>query len=159
MNSPGGSFLFWQRWLVIVNIIGVIVGFLFPFISKVDCIAKGYNQALAEAFFGRTSLHEDVFVYNQWVWAMLGAVIMGWSICMLFIALHPFKNRDQWAWWCLGISLIGTFIVDIGFSVYFNFYTEIIIALAWFIPGIIPIIATHGDFFEKQEIHSFHRKG
>jgi len=148
MNLSNRSFLFWQKWLVIINCIGILVGFLFPFISKVNFIAKGYNQALAEAFFRQNTLPEDVLVYNQWVWAMLGAVIMGWSICMLFIALFPFKKREKWAWLCIGISLIVTFILDIGFSVYFNFYAEIIIALSWFLPGIIPIIATHKNFFK-----------
>jgi hypothetical protein len=153
VNSSSRSFTFWQKWLVIINCIAIIMGFFLPFVSTVDFIAEGYNHALAEAFFAQKTLHEDVFVYNQWVWAMLGAVIMGWSICMLFIALYPFKNRDKWAWWCIGVSLIVTFIVDIGFSVYFNFHMEIIIALSWFLPGIIAIIATHKDFFEKQGIN------
>lgn len=125
------------------------MGFSFPFICTIDFIAASYNQSLAKAFFGQTTLPVDVFVYNQWVWAMLGAVIMGWSICMLFIALFPFKKHEKWAWWCIGISLIVAFIVDIGFSLYFNFYTEIIVALSWFLPGIIPIIATRKEFFKE----------
>jgi hypothetical protein len=78
---------------------------------------------------------------------MLGAVIIAWSICILFLALYPFKNHEKWSWYCIGSSLIITFIVDIGFSVFFRFYTEIIVALMWFVGGIIPIIATYKDFF------------
>ncbi len=150
MSSYSRSFLFWQKWLVIVNCIGILAGFLFPFISTVDFIAAGYNQALAEVFFGVKALSNELVVYNQWVWAMLGAVIMGWGVCMLLIVLFPFKKHEKWAWWCIGISLIVTFMVDICFSIYFNFNTEIIIALSWFLPSIIPIIATRKDFFKEK---------
>jgi hypothetical protein len=147
MNSTNTSFIFWQKWLVIISCAGILVGFLLPFLSTVDFIAANYNQALSETFFGQKTLPKNVFIYNQWVWAMLGAVIIAWSICMLFLALYPFKKHEKWSWWCIASSLLITFIVDIGFSIHFNFYTEIIVSLTWFLGGIIPIIATYKDFF------------
>ena len=157
-NTFNTSFLFWQKWLVVISCAGIVLGFLFPFLSSVDFIAAGYNQALAEAFFGQKQLPENVLIYNQWVWAMLGAVISAWSICLLFLALYPFRNREKWAWYCIGSSLIITFIIDAGVSVYFKFYTEIIVALLWFVSCIIPIIATYKHFFNLSvNIRSNHK--
>jgi len=121
MNSTNTSFIFWQKWLVIISCAGILVGFLLPFLSTVDFIAANY----------------------------IGAVIIAWSICMLFLALYPFKKHEKWSWWCIASSLLITFIVDISFSIHFKFYAEIIVALTWFLGGIIPIIATYKDFFSK----------
>ncbi len=151
MYSADQSFVFWQKWLVVISCVGILTGFLLPFISGVDFIAAGYNKALAKAFFGQNALPENVAIYNQWVWGMLGAVITAWSICMLFLALYPFKRQERWAWYCLASSLTITVIVDVGFSVYFDFYTEIVVALMWFISGIIPMITTYKYFFNTSQ--------
>lgn len=70
MNSTNTSFIFWQKWLVTISCVGILVGFLFPFLSTVDFIAASYNQALAETFFGQKSFLE---IYSF--------IINGYGLC------------------------------------------------------------------------------
>jgi len=94
-------------------------------------------------------LSAEMLVYNQWVWGMLGAVISAWAVCMLLIAIYPFNKREKWAWYSIGGSLTIAFILDVGISIYFKFYAEVILALIWFISGILPVAGTYKFFFRR----------
>ena len=151
MDTRDKHFRFWRNWLVLVGAWGIFVGLALPFAAGIDWVAGAYNQHLAHNFFDSEALSPEMARYNLWVWAMLGAVIAAFGICILFLALYPFARREAWAWWTIALSLVVTFIYDVGVSIFFGFYAEVVFALTWFIPGIIPLLATRKAFFSRSQ--------
>ncbi|NOZ25028.1 MAG: hypothetical protein GXO94_02920 [Nitrospirae bacterium] len=147
VNRMSRSFLFWQKWIVLMSCGGILTGLFLPLLSTIEAVSAGYNRAVAETFFGLKSMPEELTVYSQWMWGMLGAVIVAWSICILFLALYPFRRLEKWSFYCIGSSLVAGFAVDAGLSVYFGFYEEVAVATLWFVLGAMPMAATYRDFF------------
>ena len=141
-------FGFWQKWMVIYSILGIVFGLVMAF-GSTSVLFQSYNQSVSQAFWGESDLHEAVSKYHPWIFAVLGSSITGWFVCLLFLALYPFKRKERWAYICFIISMLAWAPLDSAFSIYFGIYTEAIFNFAAVLGYAIPLIATYKDFFGK----------
>lgn len=144
------AFQFWRRWLIVVSSAGVLFGLLLPVLGASETASGWYNTQLARVFFEATPVTPEMQAYNLWVWSMLGAVIAAWGIALLFLVLYPFQRRERWAWYAVAVSLVVAFVMDAGMSLYFGFYLEVVVALGWFLPVAIPLVALRASFFAME---------
>ena len=142
------EFDFWQKWMVVFSAIGILFGLLMAF-GSTTAIFQNYNRSIAQAFWNQPQLHEAVKHYHPWIFAVLGTSIAGWSVCFLFLAIYPFKQRERWAYYCYIISLLVWAPLDSAFSIYFGIYVEAFFNIGAVALYAIPLIATFRDFFPK----------
>jgi len=142
-------FNFWRKWLVICSAITILFSLMMVF-GSTGFLFEFYNRQVATAIWGRPELHEAVVKYHAWIFGVLGSSIAGWSVCLLFIALYPFKRREKWAYYCILISILIWAPLDSAFSIYFGVYIEALFNLFAVTLFLIPLIATYGSFFPKE---------
>jgi len=128
------SFKFWQKWLLVSGIIISIFG-----ISMVLNInSEGFNSHINPVFWGNETPNIQVKDFQQWIYGVLGATMVGWGIFIAFIAAFPFKKREKWSRNCITIGILSWYILDTFISlkanVKFNAIGNTILAIIILMP-------------------------
>ena len=90
------NFTFWQKWLLVVCILIVAFGVF----MIVGSFLGGDNSQTDSEFLQR--YHVITFeAFRQWIFAVLGATMAGWGVCLIFITRYPFQRKELWVWNCL----------------------------------------------------------
>ena len=139
------SFIFWQRWLLIVGIILSVFGIMMALLSGTPLFDL-FNRQIDPTFWKARNRGWR----NQAVPGLdlrgLGATIAGWGIFMGFIVPYPFNRKERWSWNCLVLGLLAWFILDTSLSaihkVYFNVAFNTILSV---LVGL-PLLFTKRDF-------------
>ena len=146
--TAGRRFGFWQKWMVAVSIIGILMGLLMAF-GSTGIFFKNYNRALAQAFWAQPQLHQAVAQYHPWIFTVLGSSIMGWCVCFLFLSFYPFKRRERWVYYCFIASLAVWAPLDSAMSIFYGIGVEALFKLGAALGFAIPLAATFRDFFPR----------
>lgn len=72
----------------------------------------GFGMRDAGVVAGSTQEQHVLLIYG-----VLGSVLLGWSLTLLFIARGPLRQRDPWAWNTFTVAFSVWFLVDTTFSV------------------------------------------
>ena len=70
----------------------------------------------------------------------------GWGVFVVFLARHPLRKRERWAWFCLFIGITLWFLVDTAISSYFGVFFNVLVNSALAVLVYIPLIATRSAF-------------
>jgi hypothetical protein len=133
-------FSLWQRWLFVVGLIMSAFGVLLALFNATPLFAL-FDRQINPVFWGTVDIPGEARDFQKWVYGVLGATLAGWGVFLAFIAHHPFKQKEKWAWNCILAGLLVWFIIDttisLNFKVYFNaaFNTALFAAVAlplWF---------------------------
>lgn len=139
-------FTFWQRWLVAAGVVITAFGAFIVFFSQTGLFEAVFDNQIDPVFWD-DDLPPGVADFQRWVYGVLGATVAGWGVFIAFIAQHPFRRRERWAWTCLLAGMLVWFALDSFISltsgVYFN-------ALAVNVPlllvVLVPLWFTRQDF-------------
>jgi hypothetical protein len=78
--------------------------------------------------------------YVRFVAGVLGAVMVGWAVLILFVAAFPLRRNERWAWEAVVASLAVWYVMDSALSVATgygeNALLNTVIVLA-FLPGLL----------------------
>jgi hypothetical protein len=136
-----GSFSFWQKWLLVVSILIAGLG-VFIIIGS---FLGGDNSQIDPEFLQR--YHVITFeAFRLWIFAVLGATLAGWGVCLIFIAHYPFKRKELWAWNCLVAGILVWYVLDTFASLYFKVYFNAIFNTILLGLSILPLIFTRKHF-------------
>ncbi len=141
MNS---QFRFWWRWLVVMTV-GLIL-FAASFIVLSDLMQQVYNTLLFPVTQAHTTFNTAASEYIRFVYIVLGAVMIGWGLSLLFTLAGPFKLGHRESWWAVVVSLTTWFVIDSALSVAMGFWPNAIINIVFFILYSIPLIAIRRHF-------------
>lgn len=141
------KFLFWQRWLFVVSIIICIAGVVIVLLSG-TLIFDVFNQLINPVFWGSTSVGDNAKGFQQFVYAILGAIMASWGLFMVFIAHYPFRNKEKWAWRCIVAGIVLWFVLDTFFSIYYQVYVNAIANTGLLILVMLPVFFTRKDFVQ-----------
>lgn len=140
------DFAFWTRWLAAVGWILIAFGIAFALFNQMWPFDFAFNRRIDPAFWGAESPPANYHLFQGWIYGVLGAVVAGWGVFVVFLAKHPLRNRERWAWTCILAGFILWFVVDTAisalFGVYFNVLFNCVLAALIF----VPLIATHREF-------------
>ncbi len=128
------SFKFWQKWLLVSGIIVSVFG-----LSMVLNInSERFNSLIDPVFWGNETPNIQVRNFQQWVYGVLGATMVGWGILIAFIAAIPFKKKEKWSRNCILIGILSWYILDTFISlkanVEFNAIGNTILAIIILMP-------------------------
>ena len=141
----------WWQWLLAVSLIAVLFGLVMvvaPGLIK-PLSETAYNSFFADDRYSRLSA-EDV-AFQDWLYGVLGATMVGWCLIVAFIAYYPFRAAERWAWQALCIAIAVWYVLDTGTSwlhgVTFNvlFNTGLLIAFG------VPLVASRRFFVPDYE--------
>jgi hypothetical protein len=141
-------FTAWQRWLVMVT----LVWMAFSIMMVITPIAT--RQFFSVLFYYTPeridSFPSPVVEYISLLHAVLGAVMMGWGVTILFTLLGPFGRCSSESWNTLSISLLAWFIPDTFFSLCSGFWQNAVFNAVFVVLFAIPLAATFRECRGRQ---------
>lgn len=144
----GDAVDFWATWLFAVVVALSVFGVALALLSATP-LFELFHRQIDPVFWGTQLLSSATRAYQQWIYGVLGAVLAGWGTTLAFVAWGPFRARQRWAWWCLGLGLVLWGIIDtslsLAFGVTFNVTFNLVILLA----TLLPLGLTWARFFRK----------
>lgn len=132
------QFDFWQKWLLGLGIVMVIFGLGLAFLSGTPVFSI-FNQNIDPVFWGGTPLPSSAFTFQRWIYAVLGATLAGWGVCVAFMAQFPFRWRERWAWNALACAILLWFSVDTVYSLVFQVYFNAAFNSLLLIAALLPL--------------------
>ncbi len=139
------SFNFWQMWLFGFGLIIVIFGLALAFFSGSPLFSV-FNQNIDPIFWGKTPPPPAYYSFRAWVYAVLGATMAGWGVCVAFMARYPFQRRETWAWNALAAAVLLWFCVDTAFSISFGVYINAAFNTFILVAAALPLAFTRRLF-------------
>jgi hypothetical protein len=138
-----GRLLFWSRWLQAGSLLVLVIGLAFV-------LAAGPVQELFESLYfvpvtGET-LSQEAAAYAAFLQGVLGAVMVGWSVLLFYVARGPFRRGEPEAWRMLLASLAAWFVADTLFSLWTGYWQNAILNAGLAIVFVIPLAATYRRF-------------
>jgi len=139
-------FLFWWRWLIVITLGIMIFG-----------IAMVLAPALTRQFFGLllysspdtlSTFGAPTIAYITLVHGVLGSVMFGWGVALLYILLGPFRRGSREGWLMLVVSLAAWFVPDTAFSLWAGFWQNAALNGVIAALYIIPLAASYREFKE-----------
>lgn len=135
---------FWWRWLMAVTIGTVLFGLSMIFLP--DLVQDGFNLLLFSEVDAGGRFDAFTADYIQFVYGVLGAVMVGWGILIGLIVVGPFRRGEREAWNQLAISLSVWFVVDSAYSLYSGYPGNAALNTVFFILFAVPLAATYRQF-------------
>ena len=145
------KFKFWQRWLLVVSYVIIVLGLLMAF-SRFTLFFELFDMQFNPIFFGNKSITPEISRFQIWNFGVLGAVLISWGVFFVFIVRYPFYKKEKWAWNCIFIATLLWFIIDTSYSAYYLVYLNVALNIVLFITIILPLIFTKRNFLEKKDI-------
>jgi hypothetical protein len=136
-----GIALFWWRWLVAVTV-GVMV-FGLSMVVLPDLTRQLFGLVVFSSSEGIDTLGGPAVAYTTFVHGVIGAVMFGWGVAMLFIVLGPFRRASFQAWLTLAVSLAAWFVPDTALSLWLGYGQNAILNTAFLLLFAIPLAATY----------------
>jgi type IV secretory pathway VirB6-like protein len=141
------NFLFWQRWLLILAILFVVLGI----VMTLSFGANLFDTLINPVFWANGAMPNNVYNFKTFIYGVLGASMVGWGMLFAFIVYYPFRQKEKWAW----NSLLAGFTLWFVFGLYVSFragvYANIVGDVVFFVLVMAPLFFTRKDFFHSQE--------
>ena len=139
---------FWKRWLVAATSAVALFGLALAVVPAFGRTVFGL------LIFGATSgidaLGVSVAPYITLLHGVLGAVMFGWAIALLFVVLGPFARGERDGWLILAVSLAAWFVPDTVLSLWMGFWPNAVLNIALAALFVVPLAATFGAFNQRR---------
>ena len=108
------------------------------------------NRLFGWVAFGSASGIDDLGAaaqpYLALVHGVLGAVMFGWGVGLLLVALGPFSRGAWEAWRTIAISMGAWFAVDTSLSAVTGFWGNVALNIGFALLFAVPLAATYSEF-------------
>jgi hypothetical protein len=138
------GFDFWQKWLLGLGLVMVCFGLALAFLSG-TVVFSILDQQINPVFWKGVLPPEFTF-FQRWVYAVLGATMAGWGVCVAFMAHFPFRRRERWIWNALAWAIGVWFCVDTAYSLLFRVYFNAVFNIIIFLAALAPLTFTRRHF-------------
>ncbi len=99
------------------------------------------------AFPGRiATFGTEAVAYISLVHAVLGAVMFGWGLALLFVVRGPFALGAKEGWRIVALSVAAWFIPDTAFSLWSGFWQNAVLNAVFLALFATPLAATYRVF-------------
>lgn len=134
----------WWYWLVVVTC-GVTI-FSISLIILPDFMQLFFNAMFFSLSQAHTTFGEVAYSYIKFLYGVLGAVMIGWSVTLLFIIARPFRRGQREAWYAITASVLVWFMLDSSLSISAGFWQNAVFNAIFLVLFIIPLAATYRNF-------------
>jgi hypothetical protein len=140
------NFGFWQKWLFGFGIYVIVFGLMMAFFSQSRLMDIVFNDQINPTFWDSMGPSAAALEFQAFIYGVLGATMAGWGIFIAFIAHHPFKAKELWAWNCIATGMIVWFVVDTFVSIRFGVGFNVIVNTIFLLLVLLPLILTRKHF-------------
>ena len=138
---------FWWRWLIAAAII--VLGFGLALVLLAGPMQRAFETLYFAPHAGST-LDPAAAAYTTFLQAILGSVMIGWAVLLLYVIYVPFRRLETSAWNMIAVSLIVWFVPDTAFSLLSGFWQNAILNTVLLVVFAIPLAATYGRFHRQR---------
>ncbi len=135
------TFLFWQRWLLVVALIISIFGTGIAFFGG-TALFETFDRQINPVFWGTEDIDDNIRAFQGWNYGVAGGIMAGWGVTLAFVAQYPFRKREKWAWNSLLIGLLVWFVIDTSISLKFQVYFNVIFNTLFLVVMMLPLMFT-----------------
>lgn len=135
---------FWWRWLVTANV-GVIL-FGLAQVLLPNLVRQGFSLMVFGSASYIDSFPLDAIRYITLTHAVMGAVMIGWGVSMMYTLFTQFRKGEWHGWLSLVVALILWFIPDTAMSIATGFWQNAVLNTVFAILFVIPLSATYQIF-------------
>jgi hypothetical protein len=133
----------WRVWLTVAC--GLVIALsltlvLFPGIGQL-----GFNRMILGDWRSPPDFSPDAVRYVTFVYGVLGAVMIGWTVVLLAIIQGPCAAGERWAWRAIVGSTAVWFVIDSIFSWGAGFLVNIALNSAFAAIFAVPLIGSYRD--------------
>jgi hypothetical protein len=146
MTDMDRAMTFWWRWLMVAAII--VLGFGLALVLLAGPMQRAFEM-LYFAPQADSTLDPAAAAYTTFLQAILGSVMIGWAVLLLYVIYVPFRRLETSAWNMIAASLIVWFVPDTAFSLWSGFWQNVILNTALLAVFAIPLAATYGRFHRQ----------
>jgi len=142
------NFKFWYCWLIVASCLIILFGLSMVLFS--NTFLFGYFNNMVHNNF---PVNGDLIVLKSlltWLYAVLGATMIGWGICILYVLQNAFIRKERWAWFAIIVGLLAWFIPDTFMSYFSGAIFNVVLNFALLLAFLLPLIFTFRDFNTKQ---------
>lgn len=151
MNNK--SLKFWSNWLLLAADGMILFGLLMVFAP--DFFRNSIYRLYTDFYYARGGAFEALpsadVTLQVWIYALAGAISIGWMVALAMIILIPFRRAEKWAWWAVTGSLATWFVLDCLGSVIYGMSINLIINVGALVMFTIPLAMTYRIFFGANE--------
>lgn len=140
---------FWWRWLVVVAVGVILFGLSFILIpAPLQALFNTvfFGTADADALYNERAANYVSFIYT-----ILGAVMIGWMISILFTLYGAFRRGERSGWLAVTLSVTVWYLLDSTSSLVSGFTFNFILNTVFFVLFVIPLAATYRDFYRGSD--------
>lgn len=143
---------FWWRWLVVASGITFGFGLLMALVDPVQTLLQStfYGFAFGEGAYSQLDAAQIMF--QDWLYGIMGSVMMGWGTIILFIVWKPFRRGERWAWYALLVSLLIWFLPDSYASAVNQVPENVLLNIGFLVMLGLPLIGTYSAFHPTSSI-------
>ncbi|NJN16974.1 MAG: hypothetical protein HC822_12230 [Oscillochloris sp.] len=137
---------FWSNWLL-AAVVGVEL-------FSIAMLLPGWP---AQRFFAWLLLDGQAITdpvaasYIAILYAVVGAVMLGWMAALVGVILVPFRRGEAWAWLTISGSLAIWYLIDSVLSVVLGYPLNAVSNSGFLFLFIVPLAATFRTFFPAEE--------
>jgi len=88
----------------------------------------------------------EVVKYLSFVYGVLGAVMLGWSVVLFYVVQGPFRAGEKWSWYAIAGSITVWFVVDSVHSVASGYWPNAVFNIGAFIAFGVPLVVSFTSF-------------
>jgi len=133
--NPG--FGFWWRWLI-ASASGVLL-FGLRLVLLPTPMQQLFNLFYFSSSQANLSFGPGAVSYIQFICAVLGSVMIGWSVSLLFVLFGSFRRGLREGWKLIVVSVAAWFLPDTAFSLLSGFWQNAVLNLAIAVLFAIPL--------------------
>lgn len=89
--------------------------------------------------------------YIKFLSTVMGAVMIGWGAMVAEITLGSFGRGEAEGWLAITVPVVTWFVIDSAFSLIRGYPGNVGFNLAFFIPVVVPLIATYNHVFPTKK--------
>lgn len=130
---------FWWRLLVAVTASLMMFGLIL--VVMPDFTLQGFSLLMYASAEHVTTFGSEAVAYIKLVTAVLGAVMFGWGVTLMFLALGPLRRGSKDAWRMFVVSLAAWFLPDTAYSLLSGFWQNAVLNAGFALMFAIPLAA------------------
>ncbi len=143
-------FEFWQKWLFWVSVAVAAFGLAMALFSDTP-LFDWMNSQIDPVFWSVSVVNLAILGFRTWIYAVLGATVLGWGITLAFIANYPFKKKEKWAWQAVASGTAAWYLIDTWFSLSFKVYFNAALNTVLFVLVALPLVMTYKYFWHTSK--------
>ena len=138
------TYLGWWRWLVAASV--GLMAFGLVLVLAPGLTRQGFSLLIYASPAGIDAFGPAPVAYITLLHAVLGAVMFGWGMLLLWVVLGPFRRGAAESWPMLAVSLAAWFVPDTAFSLLSGFWQNAALNLGFVALFAVPLAATYRVF-------------